>query len=605
LDTVRAIGAGGVLANRNVELHQMYDELEVFLPAVPYDETKQDALFARFEPSTRTLPAGFQVMPRFKPLPVDIVFEKDVAVTMRDGVTIYVDVLRPAGDAKVPVLVAWSPYGKSRGNAALYNNLLDLLGMDSSVLSGLMKFEGPDPAFWCAHGYAVCNPDPRGAYSSEGDIRLWSRKEGEDYHDLIEWLGVQEWSTGKVGLTGNSYLAISQWFAAAEQPPHLTAIAPWEGMSDIYRDLVMRGGIPDYAFPRVLTAGFTGNGMREDLVEAAERHPLIDTLWQSKAPAFENITVPAYVVASYSNSIHTPGTLRGWRRMASRDKWLRIHNTMEWPDYYEDGNLEDLRRFFDHYLRGIDNGWQSTPRVRYAVLDLKGDDRVNEAADSFPPGDTRAAVFYLDAASERLVHDAPAVASSESYDASSADGRAVFTLPIDAATDLIGYPKLRLYVEADGADDMDVFVFLQNLNAAGEVLGQINVPNQGPQMQALTQNGAAILKYKGSNGRLRASMRHLDAEMSTDEIPVHSFDRVEKLAVGEVVALDIDLFPVGLALQAGDQLRLIVTGHHILGGVMPGNDNVVSGINRGRHIVHTGGKYASYLQVPVRTGSAS
>ena len=249
-------------------------------------------------------------------------------VTLRDGVTIYVDVLRPPGANKVPVIVAWSPYGKSRGNHPRYTQIFDLLGMETSAVSGLMKFEGPDPAFWCAHGYAVCNPDPRGSFYSEGDIRVWSRKEGEDYHDVIEWLGVQDWCSGKVGLTGNSYLAISQWFAAAEQPPHLAAIAPWEGMSDIYRDLAMRGGIPDLPFLRQLATSFIGKNLREDLVAEAEHHPMMDDLWGSKIPAFGKITVPAYVVASYSNSIHTPGTFRGWRSIASVDKWLRIHNTM-------------------------------------------------------------------------------------------------------------------------------------------------------------------------------------------------------------------------------------------------------------------------------------
>ena len=156
----------------------------------------------------------------------------------------------------------------------------------------LNKFEGPDPAFWCAHGYAVCNPDPRGAYHSEGDIRVWSQQEGEDYYDLIEWLGVQDWCNGKVGTTGNSYLCISQWFVAAEQPPHLAAIAPWEGMSDIYRDLVVRGGIPDYPFPRILETSLVGNNLREDLVAEAEQHPLVDALWESKIPAFDKITSP-------------------------------------------------------------------------------------------------------------------------------------------------------------------------------------------------------------------------------------------------------------------------------------------------------------------------
>ena len=576
----------------------------LFVPAYPYDEDSEVGMFSRFEPGTRTLPAGFQVEPRFMPLPVDVVLEKDVAVTLRDGVKIYVDVFRPAGTGKVPVIVAWSPYGKSRGTAPRYIQLFELLGMDTAQVSGLMKFEGPDPAFWCAHGYAVCNPDPRGSFNSEGDIRVWSRAEGEDYHDLIEWLGVQDWCTGKVGTTGNSYLAISQWFAAAEQPPHLAAIAPWEGMSDIYRDLVMRGGIPDLPFPRQLERSFVGKNLRQDLVGEAERYSLMNDLWKSRIPAFEKITVPAYVVASYSNSIHTPGTFRGWRNIASTDKWLRIHNTMEWPDYYEEPNLQDLLGFFARYLKGHQNGWENTPRVRYSVLDLEGGDRVNQTAGEFPPEDVQQVKYYLDATTHTLSTEAPAAGAVAEYDSQSEDGQASFIIRVDSPTEFVGYPKLRVWVEADGSDDMDLFVFLQKLNSNNEQLEQFNVPNHGPIMQDLTRQGAAILKYKGSNGRLRVSMRHLDETSSTDAIPVHSFDRVEKLAPGETACVDIDLFPIGLALKPGDQLRLVISGHHLLGGVMPGAANVPAD-NRGRHIIHTGGHMSSFLQLPRRSASST
>ena len=581
----------------------MSNGLESYAPGYRDDESRQ-GVFSQFEPGTRTLPAGFQVKPGFMPTPVDIVFEKDVAVSLRDGTTIYTDILRPAGTEKVPVIVAWSPYGKSRGNAQQYIQLFGLLGMDIATLSGLNKFEGPDPAFWCAQGYAVCNPDPRGSYHSEGDIRVWSQREGEDYHDLIEWLGVQDWCNGKVGTTGNSYLCISQWFAAAEQPSHLAAIAPWEGMSDIYRDLVVRGGIPDFPFPRTLETSLVGNNQREDLIAEAEQHPLVDALWESKIPAFDKIKVPASIVASYSNSIHTPGTFRGWRSIASAEKWLRIHNTMEWPDYYEQANLDDLLRFFDRYLKDIDNGWENTPRVRYAIMDLEGGDRINQPADSFPPGEFIETKFYLDGASEALTAQTPAAEESVSYDATSEEGRATFTVRVDTPTEFVGYPKVRLYVEADEGDDMDVFVFLQKLNADGELLEQFTVHGRGPQIEAVTKNGAAILKYKGSNGRLRASMRHIDVSKSTDSVPAHSFDRVEKLVPGEIVCLDIDLFPVGLVLYPSEQLRLIVSGYHILGGVMPGTANVPA-VNHGRHIVHSGGRNASYLQLPIKTIAAT
>lgn len=252
----------------------------------------------------------------------------------------------------------------------------------------------------------------------------------------------------------------------------------------------------------------------------------------------------------------------------------------------------------------MDNGWETTPRVRYALMDLEGEDRVDCPADAFPPADFATTSYFLDAATGTLVPEAPAAASA-SYDAEDEAGQAAFTLRVETETAFVGYPKAVLWVEADSADDLDLFVILQKLDAAGEPLEQFNIPNHGPQMQAITSTGASILKYKGSNGRLRASRRHLDDSQSTDAIPVHSFDRDVKLAPGEIVRLDIDLFPVGLLLHPGEQLRLVVSGQHPWGGAMPGMANVTAA-NRGRHRLHTGGGRASFLQLPMkRTESAT
>jgi uncharacterized protein len=96
-----------------------------------------------------------------------------VAVQLRDGVTIYVDVFRPVGKEKAPVIVAWSPYGKGQGSSQSVTGLYRLIGLDNGILSGLEKFEGPDPAYWCAQGYAIRNPDIRGVAHCEGDSVLW------------------------------------------------------------------------------------------------------------------------------------------------------------------------------------------------------------------------------------------------------------------------------------------------------------------------------------------------------------------------------------------------------------------------------------------------
>ncbi|WP_448681172.1 CocE/NonD family hydrolase [Pseudomonas nicosulfuronedens] len=576
----------------------MTDCPRLFVPSHPLPPART-GLLTEFEPGTRTLKAGFQIAPPFRPIPVDIVFEKDVAVTLRDGVTIYVDVFRPAGTEKVPVIVAWSPYGKGQGTSVSVMGVFGLVGLSNSVVSGLAKFEAPDPAYWCAHGYAICNPDVRGVVNSEGDSVLWDRQEGRDCHDLIEWLAEQSWCTGKVGMSGTSYLAVSQWFTAAEQPEHLTAINPWEGVSDVYRDLVMRGGMPDTGFAGLLQNGsFFGDNQKEDILSEAQRYPLMNELWENKIPDFERITVPAYVVASYSNTLHTAGTFRAWRRMASENKWLRVHNSQEWPDYYDEANVEDLRRFFDRYLKGQENGWEDTPRVRYAVHDFQGGDQLNVPADAFPPKEAISTRLYLDGATRGLSPSAPTIDVPASYDVGANPDVVSFIAHFEKETVMVGYPKARLWVEARGSDDMDLFVLIQKLDKFGTPLQQFTAPNHNARVHDVTDHGATVLRYKGSDGRLRVSTRHLDDSLSTDDVPAHSFDRVEKLTPGEIVAIEIDLLPLGWAFHPGEQLRFIISSRNLSGTLMPGIAEYV-GANSGQHVIHTGGQHASYLQLPI------
>ena len=244
-------------------------------------------------------------------------------------------------------------------------------------------------------------------------------------------------------MSGTSCLAVAQWFTAAEQPPHLVAINPWEGVSDVYRDLVMRGGMPDTGFAAQLQDGsFFGRNRKEDVLSEVEAHPWMGQLWEQKIPDFDKITVPAYVVASYSNTLHTAGTFRAWRRMGSTEKWLRIHNTQEWPDYYDAANVEDLRHFFDHYLKGVDNGWETTPRVRYAVLDLEGGDEVAVPAESFPPPGSTSTRHYLDAQTRSLAESPPPDAAEAAYAVDASPAAVSFLARFDQETVLVGYRRL-------------------------------------------------------------------------------------------------------------------------------------------------------------------
>ena len=174
-----------------------------------------------------------------------------------------------------------------------------------------------------------------------------------------------------------------------------------------------------------------------------------------------------------------------------------------------------------------------------------------------------------------------------------------FLARFDEDTVLVGYPKAHLWVEAHGADDMDLFLLVQKLDAHGTPLQAFTVPNQGAMAHDLTDHGATILRYKGSDGRLRVSARHLDDTLSTDDVPAHTFDRVETLSPGEIVEVEIDLLPIGLSFRAGEQLRFVVSSRNLLGTLMPGIREYI-GANSGQHVLHTGGRRASYLQLPVQ-----
>lgn len=576
----------------------MDEETAGFVPAKGYDESK--GKFTRFNPGTRTLPKGFRFARRYVPLKHDLVFEKDTAVKLRDGTTIYTDIFRPPGEGPFPVIVSWSPYGKTSGTSRVYTRLRTLVAVDQHKLSGLMKWEAVDPDLWCARGYAVCHPDARGVGRSEGNIEFFGEQEGRDGHDLVEWLAEQEWCSGKVGLAGNSWLAVSQWFTAATRPPHLTAIAPWEGFCDLYRDQLVPGGIPDVGFLRFISKGLPGRNKVQNPAVALGHHPLFDDFWQTKAAQIEEVNVPAYVVASYSSTVHTQGTFRAWARLRSPERWLRIHNRQEWPDFYQDNNQQDLLRFFDHYLQGKDNGWQETPPVRYSLLDLEGGDIINRPAPHFPPPGVTQVPFYLDGDARSLSGEKPTEEKAAGYDAESNKGRCEYTITFDQQTEIVGYPRLNLWVEAQGHDDMDLFVLLQKLDRHGKHLTVQNSGSRNLLVRFLTRHNGSVLKYKAALGHLRVSLRRLDPDLSTEEVPVPSCDRPEKLHPGDIVEVDIALYPIGLLMHPGEQLRLIVSGKNLNGSPMPMGGEEPAIDNHGRHIIHTGGRYDSHLVLPIQ-----
>lgn len=524
------------------------------------------------------------------PLRCNIRVDQDVPVAMRDGVRLRVDVYRPTEEGQYPVIMGWSPYGK-RGSVINNGGFGHPTRMDVPLEweDGLNKFEAANPSYWVAHGYVVLAPDSRGIFNSEGDVHAWGRQEPEDEYDLIEWAGSQPWSNGKIGLTGNSMLAMSQWFVAAMRPPHLAAIAPWEGASDIYRDTSFRGGIPERLFSNAIFSRLCGNGLVEDIPAMTDAHPLLDAYWQTKVAPLQAIDVPAYVVASWTNILHTGGTFRGWSNITSREKWLRVHNTHEWTDYFNPAHVEDLRRFFDRYLKNIDNGWEATPRVRLSVFDPGNTDIVNRSEAEFPL--QRQVVKPLHLGLENgtpVLRSQPQAGKAKvSYDVGEKEG-ASFSIVFDELTELTGYFNLKLWVEAEGNDDMDLFAFVRKRDRDGNIRG----------CPVVTER-----THVGPNGRLRVSLRTTDPELSTELQPHMHFNQPLTLQPGEIVPVEIGFWPYGIRWQPGETLELVITGTDLL--VRPEFPQIppIPTINKGRHVIHFGGEYDSRLLVPFIPGA--
>ncbi len=512
-----------------------------------------------------------------------MLIEYDAPVWMRDGTTIYADIFRPEGDSRVPAIVAWGPYGK---HGPVKYEIFPNHGVDPAWISKYAGFEAPDPLYWTRHGYAVINVDPRGMWNSEGDATFYSAEEAKDVYDLIEWAGTQDWCDGKVGMSGVSYLAIVQWRAAAEHPPHLAAINPWEGVSDRYREMAYHGGIPENRFgPMWRTRRVPYSHQRvEDTITMYAEHPLWDSYWESKTADLSQVDVPAFIVASWSDQgLHTRGTLEGFKRIRSKDKWLLVHGRKKWQFYYQPENVERLRSFFDRFLKDLPNEVDGWPRVRLEVRDRFYAGEFRDEGE-WPLARTRFENLYLDAASGALDRSPVAKEAQVGYPAT--EGRAEFVHRFAKRTELTGHMKLRLWVQADGADDMDLFVGIQKLDAEGRVMpfSFLNALEDGP---------VAL-------GWLRVSHRELDPKRSTPEQPFHPHLEEERLAPGKIVPVEIEIWPSGTRFESGEQLRLVIQGSDVQ-KYSPGVVSMAHTAtrNRGTHFVHAGGRYDSHLLVPV------
>ena len=508
--------------------------------------------------------------------------ERDVAIPMRDGIKLYADVIRPDTDEPVPVIVTYSPYGKHGLKKFLFS---PAAGVPEGSVSKYAVWEGPDPVYFVKHGYAVVNVDARGSWYSEGDLTIWSDQEAQDGYDMIEWIASQPWTNGKVGMSGVSYLALVQWRVAALNPPHLAAINPWEGWSDCYRERAYHGGIPETKMvPWAQWSTSFSLTRSEEFVNVAKEHPFLDDYWRCKSADLPKIRAPAYVVADWGDQgLHTRGTIEGFRQMSSEHKWLEVHGRKKWQYYYQASSRERLRIFFDHFLKGTSDEVLSWPKVRIEVRERYYAGQMRDERE-WPLARTKYQPLFLNAAANCM--DLCRVQQQASARYAAETGCAVFEHVFSVATELTGYAKLKLWIEAEGTDDADLFVALMKYDCDGNF-----VPFT---FMSEFENGPISL------GWLRASHRELDKERSTPQQPWHTHTGEVLLKPGETVPVEIEIWPSSTRFEAGECLRVLVQGHDVYAFPEHRHTQLHGDTrNRGTVVIHTGGEWDSHLLVPV------
>ncbi|MGQ0525580.1 MAG: CocE/NonD family hydrolase [Betaproteobacteria bacterium] len=503
----------------------------------------------------------------------------DVPIEMDDGLVLRADVFRPIEPGRYPALVSYGPYGKGLAFQEGYKTAWEIMARDypDAVANSTNKYQNwevVDPEKWVPDGYVCVRVDSRGAGRSPGYLDHNNARENRDFYNCIEWTATQSWCSGKVGLNGISYYASSQWRAAALQPPHLAAICVWEGWVDYYRDSVRHGGIActfrkNWQEMQVKTvqhgrgergpkSRVTGELVcgpetlpeeelarnRGDMWAGVLEHALAnDDYYRQRTADLSKVTVPLLSAANWGGQgLHPRGNFEGYMRAASQQKWLEAHGGSHWAPFYTDYGVGLQKRFFDYFLKDVQNGWDKQPPVLLQVRH-PGERFVERAENEWPLARTQWTKGYLDVRDKKLAETPPSDSATLTYDMMG-DGVTFWMPAIEKDTEITGPSALKLFISSS-TRDADCFVVLRVYDQQGkEVLFQ----------------GALDPKTPVAQGWLRASHRKLDPKLSLPCRPYHTHDEKQPLEPGKVYELDIEIWPTCIVVPPGYRVALTIRG---------------------------------------------
>ena len=548
---------------------------------------------------------------------VSVVFDKDVAIPMRDGARLMANVFRPRGAGRFPAIINLGSYQKDKH----WTPPADLEEEDNPH----MNWETVNPLWWVPRGYAAVRVDGRGSGKSPGQTDPFSIQEALDFYDAIEWAARQPWCNGNVGLLGISYFAMTQWFVANLKPPSLKAIIPWEGAADMYRDFAYHGGIFCFGF---VSNWYMNHMAHHMLGKVYENNPdtfsknwvwhyMHDNLdrgqYRDRQADWSKIDIPLYTVGNWSGmGLHLRGNTEAFMHAKSKHKKLRIHAGTHYHPFYAEEARHDQLRFLDCWLKGKKNGVMDEPPVKLLIRTGGGKGYKFRYENEWPLARTRWTKMYLqpakpavragDPVEGNLTTTKPKTRRAVSYSASGMSkagvasaswtstvlagslprmGISFETAPFAAATEITGPINLVLWVSSS-TEDMDMFATLRNIDRDGKDVWEI-----GQQQQPVPM----------AKGWLRVSHRKLDPRRSLPYRPYHAHDERQPLKPGEIVQVQVEVWPTCMVFKRGHRLRLDIQPRDGVGSAP--YTHYSADYNVGDNTIYTGGSMASHLLLPI------
>lgn len=567
-----------------------------------------------------------------------IIKQTNVQVPLRDGSYVCADVFRPAEEGQHPVIMSQSIYGKAFYHECICNeeDALEKELLEDRFFSGnpdglqYENHETVDTSVWVPKGYVCIRVDERGVGQSPGIQAPWSVQAAEDYFDAIEWAGTQEWSNGNVGLWGMSYVAMTQHNVASLQPPHLKAMVAQGTDADIYNEALYGGGIFGEGFWTWWHKAWTAGNSCGERRETDWMARLLETPFNDPAaygpkgsifmrPEIDKATAPVWIVGPQAGAvIHQLGSSETFihstgvkaKRFDFIDAWF--------PGCYSDASIADHERWFDHWLKGVENGVTQEAPVRIQLRTGDGSYRLLEEQE-WPIARTEYRRWFLDAVPSdwqgigprndlMQISDQPPIASSSaSYSAEVELGQPMLSPmgpvggpprwstgisfvsePMTQDMAVIGYMKAGLWVSSSAAD-MDIFVSVRVLDEAGR-----EVRYDAPIHPAHPVFAAPV-----GHGLLKVSHRKIDTERSTEYWPVHTHLETDHapLMGGEIVEIELGLNPATALVRKGSRLRVDIQPYAPDGAPTRFYDE---SYHKGAvNTVHTGPDHPCYIQLPI------